>query len=72
MSMCTLISCSYITLLLFFKLKNFNVFFYHNVIAALEKAYCEDMDNIILVHRSPRLELEATANAMRKTMKAYR
>ena len=30
------------------------------------------MDNILLAQRSPRLELEAIANAMRKTIKAYR
>ena len=40
--------------------------------AALEEVCCEDMDNILLAQRSPRLELEAIANAMRKTMRAYR
>ena len=37
-----------------------------------EEVCCEDMDNILLAHRSLRLELEAIENAARKTVKAYR
>ena len=40
--------------------------------ATSEEACREDMDNTLLAQRSPRLELEAIANAVRKTVRAYR
>ena len=40
--------------------------------AASEEAYREYMDNTPLAQRSFRLELQAIANAERKTVRAYR
>ena len=40
--------------------------------ATLEEACCEYMINTLLTQRSPRLELEAIANAVRKIVRAYR
>ena len=40
--------------------------------AASEEACREYMDNTPLAQRSPRLELEAIANAVRKTVRAFR
>ena len=40
--------------------------------AALKEAYREYFDNIPLAQRSPRLKLQAIANAVKKTMRVYR
>ena len=37
----------------------------------IEEACREYTDNTLLAQRSPRLELEAIANVVRKTMRAY-
>ena len=52
--------------------QKFQSCFQHNVVATLEEACCEYMDNTSLTHRSPRLELKAIANAVKKTMRAFR
>jgi hypothetical protein len=41
-------------------------------VAASEEACHEYRDNTPLAQRSPRLELQAIANAVRKTVRAYR
>ena len=40
--------------------------------ATSEKTCCEDIDNILLAQRSPRFELDAIANVVKKTVRAYR
>jgi hypothetical protein len=50
----------------------FQCCFQRNVVAALEEACRNYMDNTPLAQRSPRLELEAIANAVRKRVRAFR
>jgi len=41
-------------------------------VAASKETCCEYKENTPLVQRSPRLELDAIANAVRKTVRTYR
>ena len=52
--------------------QKFQPCFQRNVVATLKEVCCEYMDNTPLTHRSPRLELKAIANAVKKIMRAFR